>query len=262
MNHFQSWKNLVQTYSSCQLTFQKDRLPALSGTAKKMMQSGAQTYMAGLWKENLADGLVWHRTGSTDALLAISGSRPVEYLGPTFSWAAVAGEVTWRARGEEQTIKILDVRCQPSTLDICGQVKCGYVKVRGRLAPCKIINKPLQGTSQLQQLDIGGFPHLDAMEDAEYSSEVNAYCLEIFTSKSKKPLSDPYKTMWSTALLLTAQTISGSYAEKACQRARANSTQAELDDLVRVPWYTRIGAVHLLDPAVFENRPESDILIL
>ena len=226
------------------------------------MQSGAQTYLAGLWKENLAEGLVWHRTGRTDTLLATSGSRPVEYLGPTFSWAAVTGEVTWRARGEEQTVQVLETRCQPSTLDICGQVKCGYIKVRGRLVKCTIINKPLQGTSQLQQLDIGGFPHLDAMEDADYSTGVKAYCLEIFTSKSKKPLPEPYKTMWSTAILLTAETTSGAYGDMACQRARTNSTQAELDDLVRVPWYTRIGAVHLLDPAVFKNRSESDILIL
>src|ERR1700712_2971096 len=104
MQHFQSWKNLVQTYSTCQLTYQKDRLPALSGTAQKMMQAGAYNYIAGLWKESLADGLVWHRTGTTDSLLASSGSRPADYLGPTFSWASVTGEVTWRARGEEQTV--------------------------------------------------------------------------------------------------------------------------------------------------------------
>ncbi|RSM12127.1 hypothetical protein CEP52_002575 [Fusarium oligoseptatum] len=71
------------------LTFETDRLPALSALAEQMADLLDDEYLAGLWKGDIVRGLLWCCTGK-------SGTRskaPEKYVAPSWSWASVRGAV-------------------------------------------------------------------------------------------------------------------------------------------------------------------------
>jgi hypothetical protein len=54
------WMRIVEEYSGRQLSFETDRLSALSGLAKQFEASQILgTYHAGLWKQNFLDLMIW-----------------------------------------------------------------------------------------------------------------------------------------------------------------------------------------------------------
>ena len=55
----QHWQWVVMQYSRLQLTYPSDILPALSGCAKDIGQRTGDTYLAGIWRNSLAEGLLW-----------------------------------------------------------------------------------------------------------------------------------------------------------------------------------------------------------
>ena len=55
------WLFLVQWFSTCQLSYEQDTLPALEGLARCFQQSLCDRYVAGLWEKHLVQGLFWIR---------------------------------------------------------------------------------------------------------------------------------------------------------------------------------------------------------
>ncbi|RYP08513.1 hypothetical protein DL764_001844 [Monosporascus ibericus] len=55
------WQKLVEAYSARSLTYETDRLPALSGVASRVHRQLGFRYLAGLWKEGLPANLCWER---------------------------------------------------------------------------------------------------------------------------------------------------------------------------------------------------------
>ena len=46
-------------YSKRNITYESDRLPAISGLARYMQSTGAGEYLAGMWKEDFWESLLW-----------------------------------------------------------------------------------------------------------------------------------------------------------------------------------------------------------
>jgi len=59
-----SWYTIVGQYRNRRLTFEKDKFPALSGLAMEMAERIKYTYVAGLWLEDIHDGLLWSTIGT------------------------------------------------------------------------------------------------------------------------------------------------------------------------------------------------------
>jgi hypothetical protein len=78
------WHSLVFHYAQRYLTYAGDRLPAVSGIARLVARRLNQSYVAGLWSEDLVVGLVW-RVIYSDSSLALNHSR---YTGPSWSWTS------------------------------------------------------------------------------------------------------------------------------------------------------------------------------
>jgi len=78
------WYKMVNEFVVRKLTFEVDRLPAISGIAKEIRSriGKTYTYRAGLWQEDIRRGLLWSTKGQ-----ALAGSQ---YSGPSWSWASVA----------------------------------------------------------------------------------------------------------------------------------------------------------------------------
>ena len=80
---------LVEQYSTRQLSFGSDKLPALSGLASCFHCITKCTYDAGLLEEDLASGLLWYLKADQDPFVGSAEARA-----PTWSWASVDGDMT------------------------------------------------------------------------------------------------------------------------------------------------------------------------
>lgn len=86
-----AWAALVDFYSNFNFSKLSDKMIALAGLAKDMRNMTGDTYLAGLWKEDLQSQLCW----STDYNVRRRINRSIVpfYLAPTWSWASVNGPV-------------------------------------------------------------------------------------------------------------------------------------------------------------------------
>ncbi|QPC68843.1 hypothetical protein HYE67_011074 [Fusarium culmorum] len=80
------WHDLLQEYTSRDLTFESDRLVAFAGIAA-LYQNFAKlppgSYLAGLWRQVLLEDLLWSVLDGRKVL------PPQLYRGPSWSWASV-----------------------------------------------------------------------------------------------------------------------------------------------------------------------------
>lgn len=74
------WYTQVSDYATRQLTFKRDRFPAIAGLAKEFAERTGYHYMAGIWAEDFQAGLLW------------KGSVPESYAGTAPSWSWVGAE--------------------------------------------------------------------------------------------------------------------------------------------------------------------------
>lgn len=123
------WYRAVEDYTSRQLTFPADRLPAISGLASsfsaRFLPSSARTYAAGLWAPDLcADrscGLLWSRRSAGAHLAppfaAFLARRLASsaHTAPSWSWASHDDGVMFMASGPHfaALAAVEDVRLPP-----------------------------------------------------------------------------------------------------------------------------------------------------
>ncbi|KAF2016195.1 HET-domain-containing protein [Aaosphaeria arxii CBS 175.79] len=81
------WHNLLNDYYPRKLTKESDKLPAISGIVRAFSQKYNDEYVAGLWRSNLMEGLLWQAMGASTG----NTSRPTEYRAPSWSWASMDG---------------------------------------------------------------------------------------------------------------------------------------------------------------------------
>jgi hypothetical protein len=74
------WYIQVSDYTTRQLTFKKDRFPAIAGLAREFADRTGYHYMAGIWMEDFQRGLLW------------KGAVPESYYGLCPSWSWVGAE--------------------------------------------------------------------------------------------------------------------------------------------------------------------------
>jgi hypothetical protein len=85
------WLSIVCIYSRLDITHERDRLPALSGVASSLAETGLGSYCAGLWSNDLARGLLFEAVTPFDS----PGSKDPPSA-PSWSWASIplGGSVT------------------------------------------------------------------------------------------------------------------------------------------------------------------------
>ncbi|KAK9788208.1 putative Heterokaryon incompatibility protein-domain-containing protein [Seiridium cardinale] len=146
---WEDWYLVVEEYTARGLTVSSDKLPALAGAASlfKSHKSTA-TYIAGLWEEDLSQGLLWgahynHSEGRrvwgySSADVCSSLAKPSEKRAPSWSWAALDGRVDFwasRVRGVA-SFDITDVSIVGATRNDLGPKRIeASLKIRGRIAP-------------------------------------------------------------------------------------------------------------------------------
>jgi hypothetical protein len=136
---YRLWTKIVNHYSHCKLTVEKDKLVAISAIAKILQPLLDDVYIAGLWKKQLLEQLLWYNIDE-------SGKIPLPkcYRAPSWSWASVNSAVIM---SEYATIeypehlsvsltwaKVLETYTEPLEGDATGEIKSGFIQLRGPLA--------------------------------------------------------------------------------------------------------------------------------
>ncbi|KAH8654569.1 heterokaryon incompatibility protein-domain-containing protein [Tricladium varicosporioides] len=123
-----NWYQLIEQYSRLALTFESDRLPAISGIARAVQGRHGWTYLAGLWSSHLPICLGWQSNQNTQ-------TRPSHWRAPSWSWASVDGSVRFYGTFDysQRLLDALDFNCELLGSDTTGQLRSAYIVLSGPL---------------------------------------------------------------------------------------------------------------------------------
>ncbi|MCJ1324817.1 hypothetical protein MMC10_001479 [Thelotrema lepadinum] len=134
------WGRIVEVYSASDLTFQKDKIIALSGIVELTQQLLQDEFCAGLWRTKIEVQLAW---------LADQGSskrrRSVPLRAPTWSWLSMITPVQYvkidgyRDYDVIERATVTEVKLENNTPDEkTGEVTTGYLRMRCILNSAKL----------------------------------------------------------------------------------------------------------------------------
>ena len=197
---YMDWYRLITTYSSCQLSHQTDILPAIAGMASVFQKTSNDTYVSGLWKNDLKRGLLWfaHHRNTT--------SRPPiqQYVGPSWSWTSLIaprGIEYECTSASSPTIEsssccsIIHAKSQVIGRNPFGKVECGVLEVSGFLR--EIVRPPntdsvwsvwLKYCPEFPNLRMGF--RMDVESETPVGTRVLLFPLSVFQSGLRKEALD------------------------------------------------------------------------
>jgi hypothetical protein len=125
---------LIQAYSKQQLSFESDRLPALSGLASLIAERRDPKYAAGIWWKDAIYGICW-RAGKHPL------RKPDSYIAPSWSWASVIGPVAFQGATTSwvdlyplNSVTFKDYGVQHRGSNKFGQVDDGWIRLEAPVA--------------------------------------------------------------------------------------------------------------------------------
>ena len=145
------WYTNVNEYSKLKLRLSNERLPALSGPAgwisrriSRLTNDGQ--YLAGLWRHNLARGLLWQvglHEHHYDGFTPTGIYRRHTYQAPTWSWASHPGPISYapnviRELVQRTDFKVLATCREIEGAKVFGKVSSSHIICRGALLSVRI----------------------------------------------------------------------------------------------------------------------------
>lgn len=146
------WSWVLGGYTGRHFTYEKDRLPAISGIARSFFGDAKEgEYLAGLWRMDLHRGLLWGcsiqfvpcTAHSLPTLKHCLETRwpPQRYVAPSWSWASHSYNIGWpwiwtRAGSAPISSPICQFLEAETTLEgrnPFGSVTSGHLKIRGKM---------------------------------------------------------------------------------------------------------------------------------
>ena len=133
-----SWRSIVLDYCSRSLTLEKDKLAAISGLASVIQSKVNIQYIAGMWNYRFSVNyeLCWKVSNKADGRQRY---RPTEYRAPTWSWASVEGNISYRYKkdhdttGDTQLAFVENVEIETFDGTAAGPIKSASMQIRGPL---------------------------------------------------------------------------------------------------------------------------------
>lgn len=157
------WGKIVQAYSQCDLTRKEDKLVAISGLAREVYLAlgGHDEYLAGLWRRDILSQLLWYHGAYSP-----NGVRPEHYRAPTWSWASMDGTIMPPdTRISNLYVTLVDIQINHLTNDAFGQVRNGFVRLRGPLLTVTFEKKSMDEFLDGQELGEEGLQPVVDLDD-------------------------------------------------------------------------------------------------
>jgi len=127
---FAYWYDAVEAYSRRQLTFQSDRLPAISSVASHIAALTGVRYLAGLWERDLPQELLW-MTASWSFRMPRFPNLPALNGSPSWTWSSISGWVLFCRWPTVLHFSVEHVECTVPGLNPFGVVSQGLLRLRG-----------------------------------------------------------------------------------------------------------------------------------
>ncbi|KAF2654971.1 HET-domain-containing protein [Lophiostoma macrostomum CBS 122681] len=184
------WQNIVSEYTRRQMTYSKDRLPALDGLTKaytphdklirRTFDSGS--YIAGMWFSYIPQLLPWYTVETPNTHVPVTHDRMPQSYAPSWSWASVLAPVQFANRDKDLTV--------PSWTDFRVELlrtptyQLPALVLLASVMPIRIANgqdaQPIHG---LPFEDTSGFVWLDAGQGSKESQDPNFDFFALFMDK-------------------------------------------------------------------------------
>jgi hypothetical protein len=119
------WNDSIREYSSCDLTFARDKLVAISGIAKRRQQAVPGNYFAGIWEKDFEHQLCWRCE-------AAQKPKSDVYQAPSWSWASTSSSIQPGENYQDEEavlLQVLDVKVALETSDPMGALSRGVLKL-------------------------------------------------------------------------------------------------------------------------------------
>lgn len=132
---YQAWNNIVEIFSQCHLSELRSKLISVSGAATALQNALPDKYIAGLWSQDIINGLLWYINATFDSNRS-KAFRLYPYQAPSWSWASVEGCISYRPSDDlyRGLVKVLHVHTiLPDPQLPTGSVAGGILIVRGYL---------------------------------------------------------------------------------------------------------------------------------
>ncbi|KAI1847073.1 hypothetical protein JX266_006948 [Neoarthrinium moseri] len=128
----QDWYSIVQHFSARKLTKESDKLPALGALAAYFAENHFKgndfAYLAGLWRQNMCEGLCWARDNHSPPRM-----RPQSYRAPSWSWASIDSQINHHNSGHNLAI-VENAHTRPVSLENpFGEVREGWIRLRAMI---------------------------------------------------------------------------------------------------------------------------------
>ncbi|KAF2829178.1 HET-domain-containing protein [Ophiobolus disseminans] len=148
------WGRICQDYSRAKLTYTSDKLVAFAGIVQEFrLRLSNDAYLAGLWKTDFTNGLLWkvmaldgwpiQPNGSHElhADPCITASVQEPYRAPSWSWLGKNCTIFWQTRvrdSPQDMMSVLEVSVDLDNDDEpSGDIRGGHIKVKGYLRPAQ-----------------------------------------------------------------------------------------------------------------------------
>ncbi|KAF4959051.1 hypothetical protein FGADI_1929 [Fusarium gaditjirri] len=132
------WYQFVEVYSGTNFSFYRDKLPALSGIAKRIQARFPQNYLAGIWESSIPQGLLWIGWGGQEP--EADPSRGADR--PSWYWASTVHPIIFLPimtydQDQHLTLQVESWSVRTNGPQTSGQILEGSVTVSG---PVKSFN--------------------------------------------------------------------------------------------------------------------------
>jgi hypothetical protein len=142
-----AWHRVVEQYSRRNLTNQNDKLPAISGIARKIQKATSSKYIAGLWEANLAMDLLWSTAKAAD----VHYFSLDKYRAPSFSWASLDTPVVFTSSDQDESksgvssISLVSSSVFVAGLNPLGTLSDASINVRGPIMYATLLSTQREG---------------------------------------------------------------------------------------------------------------------
>lgn len=190
-----AWFKLVEAYTSRNLTYLSDKLPALAGVVDAIRRQTGDDYYAGLWKNHFLEGLLW-RIEDPDLDLYVSKPTPPRKLdfwrAPSWSFFAVEGVIRYQELLSFETkycAELEECSITSAGRNPFGECKDGFARIRGPVTTVEVTGQDrtsegIQCSLQLRH----GFVNAKVRFDFEVLQMFEALMITPHTGLAIKPL--------------------------------------------------------------------------
>ncbi|EKG10507.1 Heterokaryon incompatibility [Macrophomina phaseolina MS6] len=133
------WYYSVEVFSTRTLTYQRDRLPAMSGMVHEVTDD---QYLAGIWRSDLPNALLWKMADPVkQTFYAYAQSHSEQSKGPpSWSWACHSEPIVWEVHRSHGSLPLQpQCQCIHAEATVDGQNPYGCVKEGFVLLSAKVV---------------------------------------------------------------------------------------------------------------------------